>query len=325
MIIKTFDNGWSNSFLAKQFEQNIVDQYLKNNVIRSVLINNTWYTNDYHQQVINQLQTLEFDQIILVSMLDASIASADWYQVFEKPVRTVGYYPGKDTIDFWALMIDQYFNYPKINLLDSTDIDTAYLCLNRKPHWHRRQLYTQLTNLDIVDQGIVSMGGDNSPAQRILHIDAGYSDLAPNSGISQNGIANDIMSLGHPANWGRCFLNIVTETQFDIGATHFVSEKIYKPIVGCRPFLIYATGADAWLTERGFKTYTTDFQDISDLDLSNPYNTAEFLAILCKQDSKYWRAKYLALKDKIVYNKKHFAEYVKQQKLIVEKGIPCQI
>jgi hypothetical protein len=103
VIIKTFDNGWGRNFAAKEFEQRIIDQYLKDSVARSVLINNTWYTGDYHQQVINQLRTLDFDQIVLVSMLDASIASPDWYQEFGKPVKAVGYYPGKDTIDFWNM------------------------------------------------------------------------------------------------------------------------------------------------------------------------------------------------------------------------------
>jgi hypothetical protein len=325
MIIKTFDNGWGNNFPAKSFEQTIVDQYLHNITSRTVLINNTWYSSDYHQQVMNQLKTLEFDQIVLVSMLDAPIASPDWYQEFGKPVRAIGYYPGKDAIDFWALAVDQYFDYPNIDLLDSTMLDTTYMCLNRKPHWHRRQLYSQLVNFNIVDRGIVSMGGDNSPAQRLLHIDAGQSNLAPNAGIDQNGIANDIMSLGHPANWARCFLNVVTETQFDITRTYFVSEKIYKPIVGCRPFLVYANGADSWLTARGFETYTKDFQDISDLDLTNPYNIADFLVTLCSQDSKYWQTKFLALKDKIVYNNSNFQKYVTSIKTQIAKGIQCQI
>jgi hypothetical protein len=221
--------------------------------------------------------------------------------------------------------VDRYFEYPNIDLLDPKVIDTAYMCLNRKPHWHRQRLYDQLLNLDLVDQGIVSMGGNNSAAIRTLSIDCGQSNLAPNSGPEQNGIANDIMSLGHSANWIRTFLNVVTETQFDIASTYFVSEKIYKPIIGCRPFLVYAIGADTWLTDRGFETYTKDFQDISNLDLTDPYNTAEFLATLCKQNSTYWQAKFVALKDKIMYNKTHFTEYVKQQKLIVKKGIQCQI
>ena len=325
MIIKTYDNGWGVNFPAKSFEQEIINNHLRYTTARTVLINNTWYTVDYHQWVMNQLRSLDFDQIILVSMLDAAIAAPDWYQEFDKPVYTVGYYPGKNIIDFWALIIDKHFQVPDFELLDPCTIDTAYMCLNRKPHWHRQRLYNQLVDLNIVDQGIVSMGGNNSPAQRILSVDQGQSNLAPNAGTDQNGIANDIMSLGHPANWTRCFLNVVTETQFDITSTYFVSEKIYKPIIGCRPFLVHAIGGNTWLTDRGFESYTQDFTDITDLDLTNPVNTAEFLVTLCNQDIEYWQAKFVALKEKIMYNKTHFAKYVQQQKLIIEKGIQCPI
>jgi hypothetical protein len=325
MIVKTFDNGWGNNFPVKQFEHQIINQYLMTDVAKSIIINNTWYTKDYHQQVMEQLGNQDFDQIILVSMLDASIAKPDWYQEFQRPIHAVGYYPGKDAIDFWALVVDKYFQKPTFELLDFSNIDTAYMCLNRKPHWHRRRLYNQLTDLNIVDRGIVSMGGDNSPAQRTLLLDAGESNLAPNAGRDQNGIANDIMSLGHPTNWSRCFLNVVTETQFDIAETHFVSEKIYKPIVGCRPFLVYANGADAWLTARGFEPYTNDFQDITNLDLTNPYNLATFLVTLCEQKPSYWQTKFLALKDKIMYNNNNFQKYVISIKTQIAKGIQCQI
>jgi hypothetical protein len=326
MIVKIFDNGWGNNFPAKQFEQEIVDRYLRNVTNRTVLINNTWYTNDYHQQVIDQLRTMQFDQIVLISMLDASIASPNWYQEFNKPVYAVGYYPGQNTIDFWALTVNRYFELPDGDLSNNELIDTAYMCLNRKPHWHRRYLYNQLSNLNIIERGIVSMGRDDGSAERALEIDSGQSTLAPNSGCEQHGIANDIMSLGHSSNWTRHFLNIVTETQFDIKQTYFVSEKIYKPILGSRPFLVYASdGAVDWLTKRKFEIYANDFADITDLDLTVANNIAPFLQILCHQTPTYWQAKYLALKDKIMYNKTHFAEYVKQQQLIVEEGISCQI
>jgi hypothetical protein len=325
MIVKIFDNGWGPNFPLKKLEKQIVEHYLAQDHSKIVLINSTWYSADYHQQVMADLRNLEFDKIVLVSMLDATIPAPEWYQELDCPVYAVGYYPGPNAIDFWALVVDQHFVRPDFDWSDNFKIDTAYMCLNRKPHWHRVQLYNQLVNLGIIDQGIVSLGGDNGSATRLLKCDLGQSNLAPNAGTEQNGISNDIMSLGHPNNWQRHFLNIVTETQFDIKKTYFVSEKIYKPIIGMRPFLVYAIGADSWLTERGFELYTTDFQDISDLDLSDPYNLPNFLSTLCQQDSQYWQAKYVALKDKIVYNKTQFTEYVKQQKLIVEKGIQCQI
>jgi hypothetical protein len=325
MIVKVFNNGWGNGVPLKQLEQEIVDQYLAHDSSRIVIINSTWYTADYHQQVLKQLKNLEFDQIVLVSMLDAAIPQPEWYAEFNCPVRAVGYYSGPNAIDFWALTVDRYFDQPKYDLFDSTAIDTAYMCLNRKPHWHRRRLYNQLVSLNIVDHGIVSMGGDNAPAERVLSVDAGHCDLAPNAGREQNGINNDIMSLGHATNWIRHLVNIVTETQFDIAQTQFVSEKIYKPIVGCRPFLVYALGATDWLTKRGFETYVDDFRDISDLDLSNPDNISRFLVTLSQQPRQYWQSKFVALKPKIMYNNSNFQKYVTSIKQQIAQGIQCQI
>jgi hypothetical protein len=330
MIIKTFDNGWGNQYPLKQYEQSLVQHYIQPAVedkIHTVLINSVWYTGDYHQQVLAELRTMQFDRIIIVAMLDAAIPQREWYDEFEVEVRTVGYYAGPDQIDFCAMFVNEYLQPPDTEwLLDSTEIDTAYMCLNRKPHWHRRQLYQNLESYNLLDHGMVSMGSDTGPAVRTLPTDRAHDNLAPNAAVSHYGVPNDIVSIGHLSNWHRCFLNIVTETVFDINRNGFVSEKIYKPIVGCRPFLVYdPDGATKWLTDRGFEVYTKDFSDITDLDLTVPDNVAPFLDSLCKQTSTYWQAKYVALKDKIMYNKTHFTEYVKQQKLIIKKGIQCQI
>jgi hypothetical protein len=286
-----------------------------------------WYSGDYHQQVLTQLRNMKFDRIIVVAMLDAAIPHREWYNEFNVQVKTVGYYSGADQIDFWGMFLEKYLQPLRTSwLLDRTGMDTAYMCLNRKPHWHRRQLYQQLQTHNLLDQGIVSMGSESGPAVRILPTDCEHDNLAPNASREHYGIPNDIASIGHPINWHRCFLNVVTETVFDINRNGFVSEKIYKPIAGCRPFLIYDTdGATKWLSDRGFEVFTQDFADITDLDLTQPDNIAPFVQQLCNQGPTYWQSKYVALQNKIMYNKIHFNEYVKQQKLIVEKGIQCQI
>jgi hypothetical protein len=330
MIVKTFDNGWGNSFPLKQYEQSLIQQYIQPVItdnIPTIMINSVWYTSEYHQQVLAELRTMKFDRIIIVAMLDAAIPHCNWYDEFNVQVKTVGYYAGSDQIDFWAMFVEKYMQPMSMDwLLDHTGIDTAYMCLNRKPHWHRRQLYQCLEKHNLLDHGIVSMGSDSGPAVRSLSTDCEHDMLAPNASKDHHGIPNDIASVGHCDNWKRCFLNIVTETVFDINRNGFVSEKIYKPIIGCKPFLIYDTdGATKWLTDRGFEMFTQDFSDITDLDLTVPNNMAPFLKQLCQQSPLYWQAKFVALKDKIMYNKTHFTEYVEQQKLIVEKGIQCQI
>ena len=172
----------------------------------------------------------------------------------------------------------------------------------------------------MLDQGIVSFA-----QERVLTTDREHDDMAPEATREHFGIPNDIVSLGHPDNWSRCFLSVVTETAWNINQIGFVSEKIYKPIVGCRPFLVFDTdGAVAWLTKRGFEPFINDFTDITDLDLSDSSVLANFVQILCAQPKSYWQKKFVDLHDKIMYNKSQFTQYVKQQKLIIEKGIQCQ-
>lgn len=329
MIVKTFDQGWGREYPLKQYEQHIVTDLVKHFVASSqkiVIINSVWYTTDMHQQVMTWLGNNDWDQIVLIAMLDAAIPYPDRYKEFDRPVTGIGYYPGVGQVDFCALFVDHFLQAPDHNtLINAETIDTAYMCLNRKPHWHRQKLYNKLQALDLVTKGIVSMGG-NGQAVVALAQDRDHDSLAPNATRDHYGIPNDIVSLGHTDNWCKHLVNVVTETFYDINQTGFVSEKIYKPIVGCRPFLVYdPDGGIRWLTDRGFASYTNDFKDISDLDLSLPSNIPKFLLTLCNQTPAYWQKKFIDLQEKILYNKNHFADYVQQQHKLVKQGIPCQI
>lgn len=331
MITHIFDNGWGPQWPLKKLEQQILDQYLRPlaQSLKSVaVINSTWYDNNYHTTVLTKLQHHPVDVIVLVSMLDCAIPKRDMYTSLNTPVLEVGNYRSEHAVDYWSIVTSQHMDVSDYgNLLDASRLDVPYMCLNRKPHWHRVQLYQALNHANLVDRGFVSLGGNNGQApQQLLKEDAGISNLAPNPGKEQNGINNDIMSLGHPDNWHRHFLNIVTETVFDLDSNHFVTEKIFKPIVGCRPFLVYdPTGAGNWLSSRGFEHYLTDFKDISDLDLSQPSNLAPFLVTLCEQPNAYLQSKLLALQSKILYNKNRFDTYVQEQLNKISQGIQCQI
>lgn len=329
MIIRTIDQGWGQEWPLKQFEKELLDQYLapvSRDASRTVVINSIWYTDQLHAQTLNELRQLDFDQIVLLATLDCAIPHPEWFAEFDCEVLAVGYYPGANYLDFWALVVDRFFAMPDYAINDPTMIDTAYMCLNRKPHWHRRQVYQQLKDADLLDHGIVSMGGDDEyPPQRILLLDDGQTNIAPNPGPGQHGIANDIASLGHRKNWQRHLLNVVTETVWDVDHHHFVSEKIFKPMLGQRPFVVYdPTGATAWLKHRGFETYYQDFSDIADFDIAPACQQVQFLTNLCAQPKSYWLSKYVALQDKILYNKNRFSEYVTEQQVKIKQGIQCQ-
>lgn len=329
MIIQHFDNGWGPEFPAKQLEHQLLSStyhQLENSSRRCVVINSVWYSGDYHRStVLPFLENNSVDEIVLISMLDAAIPQPDWFNTCA-PVTALGYYPGNGFLDYWAIFLSRYFHDPHITDIARADtIDCPFMCLNRKPHWHRVQLYNHLQSTGLTQAGIVSLGGDNTAAIQTVDNDINVDNLAPNSGTEQNGIPNDISSLGKIENWQRCFFNVVTETVYDINQQYFVSEKIYKPILGMRPFAVYAPdGGQQWLLDRGFQTYYDDFRDITDLDFSQPHNLVAFLEILSRQPKRYWQKKFLELSEKLVYNKVRFEQYVQQQQKLANQGFSCQ-
>lgn len=323
MIIKTFDNGWGPGIPLRDFQEDLLAQYfipVQLDAVPTVVINSTWYTREFHDLVMAELRQLKPRRILLTALLDPAIPRIDQYQDLDCAVHGVGYYRGNYEIDAWALIMHQHFDSSFVD--DPTQIDTAFMCLNRKPHQHRVFLYNRLTELELTTQGIVSMGGTQLLDNDIVQ----GSRLAPNPGADQYGIVNDIMSLGPTANWHRCFLNIVTETVYDVDREWFVSEKIYKPVTGNRPFLVYApNGAKSWLDHIGLQHYMDDFGDITDLDLEQPVNLPRFLKQLSAQPKSYFQKKYLDLQHKMLYNKHMLAQHVTATQFKITQGIQCPV
>ena len=112
MLIETFDFGWGPEWNLKKYEQEIVKNLIQNFVSsdkKIVMINSVWYTKEVHETVLNWLQHNDWDQIVLVAMLDAAIPKPDDYKEFGRPVTGIGYYPGAGQLDFCALFVDHFF------------------------------------------------------------------------------------------------------------------------------------------------------------------------------------------------------------------------
>lgn len=325
MIIHYHDYGWGSQWPVKQIEQEIVERYLAPLIrsdLRMVLINSTWYGQERHEVTTKWLGENAWDILVLISMIDAPIPHTAWFSEFDRPVIMVGSCRGPHHISLWAEVSARF-----IQPYREHAIDLPFMCLNRKPHWHRQALYREISAAGLLDRGLVSFGAaDGSRAVRTVAETVIANDLAPNGAQLHHGIPNDIVSLGDPGNWRRHFLNIVTETVFDVDDKYFVSEKIFKPMLGSRPFLVYAAGgAERWLRDQGFETYLDDFRDLSDLDLRHADNIPPFLTKLCDSDAGYWSQKYLDLLPKIQYNLQRFNNFVAEQRQLVNKGIQCRI
>ena len=150
----------------------------------------------------------------------------------------VGNTDGPGYFSYWLFFVNRFFKTYKVEEVTPTSIDYLYMSLNRKPHRHRVDLVRRLEASNLVDYGLVSLGAgsglDINPIYLSDDIAVTIGDKAV--GYNNEGITNDIASLGKLNNWNRHLINVVTET------THFsntfISEKTWKPIIGLRPFII---------------------------------------------------------------------------------------
>jgi len=298
MISKIFNNGWDNYNPICDYQEVLIK-----NLKADVLIHSTWYTDDYHKEVNEWLDQNPVKTMIIISFFDQHIAKKEMFADRDISIREIGYYNGPHFFDFWAKFTQDHMILPADNeLLDYQLINKPFLSYNRKPHDHRLELWRQFVANGLESKGITTM---NDIKQ--LDKDVDPKRWAPPGGSP---IVNDISSLGRTDLWCSSFLNIVTETWFDINRVYFVSEKIYKPIVGLRPFFVYAEDLGLrWLHARSFKTFEEDFKDIYPNTITKD-NLVSFLKILSDQPTSYLHQKYVALQDKILYNRDRFIQYV---------------
>jgi hypothetical protein len=77
-----------------------------------------------------------------------------------------------------------------------------------------------------------------------------------------------------------CFVNIVTETLFDVDSI-FISEKTYKPIYLCQPFIIFGNPYSLKkLKELGYKTFDKWWDESYDVELNINNRFKKIICIL---------------------------------------------
>lgn len=278
--------------------------------VHTVIIREQWLETDNFNNIISKLPNT-VKRLVKVAMLDETKEEKFNKKQFDE-IIAIGHYPhSKYYINFIA-----YLFYKKMQQIpcSAKTIDTAYMCLNGKPHYHRLKIFNDLKKQRLLEKGFVSFNSHQNqmPENKKMV----FYNLDDNKNILNN-IPGDynVFDYGRLDYWNRHFLNIVTETLHDPdNKDFFLTEKTYKPIYGYRPFLIFApNGAKKSLNFIGIEEYNKDFQDICDLDLYDIDNIVPFLKILSTQSAKYYKKKYKMLLPKIVHNRQTFIEFCKQQ------------
>lgn len=236
-------------------------------------------------------------------------------------------------------MLDWYFFYHGFAALDwyrdtrfvinQTEIDNVFLSFNHIVSGRRAYRLDLLSR--IVESGIHEKGNISLHARRetaLTELQDTHSSL---SDSAKHRIENCLIPLMHREwkldeisingdmsarcghheyrLWQRSFLHLVNETVFYEKKLH-LTEKIFKPIVACRPFLLVgAAGNLDYLKSYGFKTFGDYLDESYDSIQDNDERLcciATELDRLSRMPIKALRDLYVKIKPVCEFNKQHF-------------------
>ena len=171
-------------------------------------------------------------------------------------------------------------------------LEHLYMCYNRKPREHRLQLANEFRKNNLLDKGIFTLGEfsnpDRQPQVSPIRFTKNTFDTHVNNDRHDNAvnnIPNDITTLGNLDLWNEHFINIVSETSY---IEVFPTEKIFKPIIGKRPFILNAApGTLALIQQWGFKTFSDYWDESYDSLPNRPARIAKIVSNIDNRQEMY--------------------------------------
>ena len=305
---------------------------------RNLLINTTWFGPQFNNGEWDKIEQLfqeqaKFDNLFLLSVIDPlylmekNISEMCIKFGIKKTYKIGGFADSKYEWNFHAIVGDHLM--PKYNNSDVQlkNYDKDYLCYQRKPRTWRVDFTNLVIKHGLIDNGIITLGAktkndydwSEGRTWQPITLDEShdpYKKDGRNSPELYGGIPNDLVTIGSLDVWNKCFLYISSETVFNHWEPVFVNERIWKPIVGLRPFIIQGNPKTYnWLEQNGFKTfnqYWSQFRLPYSLDVLNDH--IKVLKYLQGQTKENKMAMYQDMLPDLIYNKQRFYEFSKEQK-----------
>ena len=328
-------HGFPTHWPTGQFEHKIISEHLQKNSY-DLVVNQTWgfleCENPVTKEKSDKFKIFEYlvtnklaNDVLFFNFVDPIYDLSTWYDVFERcrqandnfKITCMGHMDS-DKIElqypfgWWAVFVNDNFKTYTETETAPVSFDNLFLCYNRKPHSHRRLLYREMARHRVIEKGIFTLGNEDQEKIRLVNADITTMPADNQEMHGELGIPNDTMTLGNLEAWNSHLVTIVTETQhvLKIGYPWF-SEKIWKPIIGMRPFLLLGDGGSLkYLEENGFHTFNEVF------GMPNKDATVNDIVFAIKRFNKDPAEVYNSLLSQLRHNKKRFFEYAVEQKKI---------
>jgi hypothetical protein len=208
------------------------------------------------KSLIEHIFNINADILIVCSLTDP-VDPQLLTTINNKIVIELGYTTNGIPLDFWAIACSKFFkHYAECELMPSS-FSYLFLNYNRKPHPHRTQLVSSMERLGMHKLGCITLADS---VYTVNDLSEDYVLYGSNDVAQDLGIPNDIYSLGRLDIWNQSFINLVSETCPPGFSGLFLSEKIFKPIIGMRPFIINGNvQIYNWLRNYGFDCFEDMF------------------------------------------------------------------
>jgi hypothetical protein len=314
LVYGGFNPTWAAGKLERQIVDLLVSKYQHTFPLQKIF----FAVTSWHEPSSILQEAIEYkpDLVILFSLSDPIGPTENLIEQYPCPVQIIGYSQDRSNfVDFWAIACLKFFrNYTIEELIPPQSLSHIFLNYNRKPHPHRRSLVQVLENNNLTNCGIITLGDSK---YNLSEHNEEYKDYGALDVIGDLKIPNDIYSLGNMHIWGSCFLNIVSETEYEYNKNVFVSEKIYKPIIGLRPFIVNGSpGVYGLLKNAGFDCFDDifDIDKLSDSTRSSTFPThSTIVDIIKKLQNENLNEIYKQLLPRLIHNRNLFFEYAKRQ------------
>jgi hypothetical protein len=180
--------------------------------------------------------------------------------------------------------------------------DKKILCYNRRPHPHRRFLFYNLYHDDLISKNIYLSLNNQQNFQRLQYNYLYNTTIEESNMINQFyynnrknwsfdgedlnfNLANNFDEIFHK----KTFVSVVSETSY-VKNVVFFSEKIFKPIYACQPFIISGNAFSLQkLKEFGFKTFDKWWDESYDEEIKfevRVFKIIEILRNICLKSDK---------------------------------------
>lgn len=235
----------------------------------------------------------EYDNVFILSTLDpVPRERIEAYEAKGKNIYYIGNTTGRGYFSFWSINTKNFKQYTD-DEISPVGFKNRILSYNRNPHEHRLKIVNEMLKRGIDKHGVITLGdhfythnpdGKYPLAHKAAPMLAEnpesdkYLETGETEALHESQIPHDTYTLGNLEIWQNSFLVVVTEATVDSNV--FISEKVFKPMIGKRPFIVLGdVGIHDHLVSCGFKTFGKYFDMDDSIDRMPSYSMEKYVAL----------------------------------------------